>query len=147
MSRSADDDGETPLHAAGGAEVASLLAGAAGGVNAASGAGETPIFNAVRRGDAELVARLLELGADADATAGGAAGAAGAAGGGVTPLRLAVVSESAEVARLLLDAGADPNGGGPDAPDGDRPLDLTSDLEMVGLLLSAGARPGGRTDP
>ncbi len=53
-----------------------------------------------------------------------------------------MVGESAEVARALLDAGADPDGGR-GAREGERPIDLAADLEMVGLLLGAGAAPGG----
>ncbi len=46
------------------------------------------------------------------------------------------------MARALLDAGADPDGGR-GAREGERPIDLAADLEMVGLLLGAGAAPGG----
>ncbi len=124
-----DEDGETAMHTAGSRQVAEALWKKGAVMDVKSIGGETPLFNAVRRCDEEAVSFLLSHGSDPNAVSVA----------GACPLGLAVIAESPSVASLLLEAGADANG--PPDRDGDRPLDLAADVEMVGLLLSAGASP------
>ncbi|MEN6343702.1 MAG: ankyrin repeat domain-containing protein [Armatimonadia bacterium] len=59
-----DDEGTTPLHAAGSAEVLHLLLEAGAAANAVNNRGQTPLHWAVLRGKLEVVRGLLAAGAD-----------------------------------------------------------------------------------
>jgi ankyrin repeat protein len=91
----------------------------------------------------EMVSRLIELGADVNAT--------NSAQYGRTPLLTAVTSEAAgaEMLRLLLDRGADPNIG---MTEGERPLDWAiykGDRAKIEVLEQRGATRGNgpRSEP
>ncbi len=64
------------------------------------GSRETPLLWAVRRGDAELVAKCLDRGADPNAAS---------SNGFWSPLGEAASANLVEIAKALLDHGADPN--------------------------------------
>lgn len=91
--------------------------------------GNTPLVNAARFGDTELVRRLLAAGADIDK----------ANDAGITPLQMALVSRRYEVAELLIARDADVDK--PDAMDFS-PLARAAqarDVVAIRLLLRAGA--------
>ena len=93
-------------------------------------AGDTPLHLAVRRGDRDLIARLLDEGADVHARNKD----------GVTPLHVAIWKHDRRVVRMLLDRGADANAKrvGGAAP----PLHSaiwTGDRDIVEMLLDGGA--------
>jgi ankyrin repeat protein len=110
--------------------------------------GLSPLLFAAREGCAECVAALLEGGADADFTNPD----------NVTPLFIAIDNGHMDAARVLIEAGANvnkwdwwgrtplfaavdqnaiPSGGRADR----RSADATLPIEIVGLLLDAGANP------
>lgn len=110
--------------------------------------GLTPLLFAAREGCLECVRALLEAGANPDLSDPK----------GVTPLFLAIDNLHFDTAKLLIEAGANPNkwdwwgrtplysavdvntlphGGRPDRPS----TDATSGLEIIELLLEAGANP------
>jgi ankyrin repeat protein len=110
--------------------------------------GFTPLIYAAREGCLACARTLIEAGADLDM----------ADPEEVSPLLLAIQNAHYDTARLLLEGGADPDkwswygesplyaavdlntiptGGRPDRPS----LDDTSSLEMIALLLEAGANP------
>lgn len=94
----------------------------------------TPLLAAVTRGDAPMVARLLERGAAVDGRCGCDAGE--------TPLFAAALRGHAEIVRLLLAAGADPNptnAAGQSAKDVAR---LRGHLGVLDHLEGSGARAG-----
>ncbi len=110
--------------------------------------GLTPLLFAAREGCVECARLLVEAGADIDL----------ADPKNVTPLFLAIDNFNFDVAKLLIEAGANPNkwdwlgrtplysavdvntlprGGRPDRPS----VDATSSLEVIAMLLQAGANP------
>lgn len=110
--------------------------------------GLTPLLFAAREGCVECARLLVEAGADVDL----------ADPKNVTPLFLAIDNFNFDVAKLLIEAGANPNkwdwlgrtpiysavdvntlprGGRPDRPS----VDATSSLEIIAMLLGAGANP------
>lgn len=107
-----------------------------GWLNRPDDRGKSPLFHAVTNNRVEIVAFLLEQGADpqfADAT-------------GLTPLHIAVWHGRAEPARLLVERGADIH-----ARDvfGDTPLHTAAmhgRVDMIGWLLSVGADPALTND-
>lgn len=113
--------------------------------------GWTPLLYAARQGCVECVRALIDGGADPDM----------ADPENVTPLLLAIINLHFDVAKLLLERGANPNkwdwrgrtplyaavdmntlpqGGWPDRPS----LDRTTPLELIELLLKAGANPNAQ---
>ena len=104
LSESITEDGFTPLHLAAffGADrdtaVALLEAGADPDEVAPNGSGLRPINSAAAAGNREVVAVLLDRGADVHA----------AQRGGYTALHSAAARGDLELIELLLDAGADP---------------------------------------
>jgi hypothetical protein len=102
----------------------------------------TPLITAVERGDAQMVALLLEEGAQPDAACG--------CNTGESALWTAVVVGRSELVRLLLEAGADPNAR---AAAGNTPLHVAAmrgSGEIAEQLVGHGADPdavdhGGRT--
>jgi len=103
-------------------------------VNAAEADGSTPLLWAAHVNDADLVMRLLKVGAKPNARNQL----------GSTPLQEAAFNANTEAIRALLDAGADPNAAG---ADGQTPLMLvarTSNAAAAELLLDKGANPNGR---
>jgi ankyrin repeat protein len=101
LAPSASDVPESPLAAAAArgdlAAVRKLLDAGTKDVNTPDRDGTPALHWVVRRGDADLVARLLAAGADVDA----------ANREGVTPLQVAIGEGDAKIARRLLEAGAD----------------------------------------
>lgn len=93
---------------------------------AASAPSAEELWHAVARSEDDLVAELLALGADANAT-----------GLKPHPLVMAARRNSLRVMRLLLDARANPNGGGSSADF--VPLSECQSREAVALLVRAGA--------
>ena len=115
--------------------------------------GLTPLHHAVRQGHVEATRTLLAAGADIDRTSGD----------GTTPLLMAAINGQWDLAQFLIEAGADPNRAS-DA--GTTPLyavlerewqprasyahptehqrQQTTHLEMMELLLEAGADPNAR---
>ncbi|HWK53634.1 MAG TPA: ankyrin repeat domain-containing protein [Hyphomicrobiales bacterium] len=96
--------------------------------------GMTALHYAVLNASEELVAALLQAGADASA----------ATRYGVSPLYLAVQNGDAAITKRLLDAGADPN---QEYREGERMLMTaarTGDAATVELLLNAGAQVDAR---
>ena len=97
--------------------------------------GETPLWAAVVARRTDVVAYLLDRGADPSL----------AAAHGMTPLHAAVIRGSEEIARMLLEAGADPgarDGGARTPADW---ADLHGSKELLALLggrAAAVARPG-----
>jgi ankyrin repeat protein len=113
--------------------------------------GFTPLLYAARQGCLECAQALVEAGAKIELTDPD----------GVTPLLSALLSAHFDTAKYLLEQGANPNkwdfwgrtplylavdfntlphGGRPDRPS----LDDTSGLEMIDLLLAAGANPNAQ---
>jgi ankyrin repeat protein len=113
--------------------------------------GFTPLLYAARQGCLECARALVEAGAKIELTDPD----------GVTPLLSALLSAHFDTAKYLLEQGANPNkwdfwgrtplylavdfntlphGGRPDRPS----LDDTSGLEMIDLLLAAGANPNAQ---
>ncbi len=93
-----------------------------------------PLHRAAHAGEAVEVARLLDGGADPDATTRL----------GVTPLALAAGGGHAAAVEVLLTAGADPNRA---SPQGETPLMIaarTGVVDSVGALLRRGARVDAR---
>ncbi|KAJ6785993.1 hypothetical protein PWT90_08899 [Aphanocladium album] len=131
----ADAQGRTPLHLACAegfqqpALVRYLLAQGAN-PSGTTRARETPLFMAIRCGNAEIVEALLESGADHAAQDRM----------GCAPLHEVIESGQVEIARLLLQHGANPSL--PRPLTGETPLHtaiLTGSLEMVKLLVDSGA--------
>lgn len=116
--------------------VRALLEKDPGWLNRPDDRGKSPLFHAVTNNRVEIVAFLLEQGADpqfADAT-------------GLTPLHIAVWHGRAEPAKLLVERGADIH-----ARDvfGDTPLHTAAmhgRVDMVRWLLSIGADPAAAND-
>ena len=110
---------------------------------------ESPLIEAVRRGDARAIETLLEQGVEIDEPAGTIVlwvrnGAANQMSG-ATALLVAINRSKTDIARLLLDRGADPSpvAKGPFL-EGTTPLIIAAmrdDLGMVENLLSRGADP------
>ena len=92
----------------------------------------TALDQASEDGHADLVAMLLDHGADVSGRVNG-----------MSPLLLAVAPGHVEVARMLLDHGADVNAKG---PSGASLLHLTGKPELVKLLLARGADKDARDD-
>ncbi|HEY8521168.1 MAG TPA: ankyrin repeat domain-containing protein [Gammaproteobacteria bacterium] len=113
--------------------------------------GFTPLLYAARQGCVECARILLDAGAAVDMTDPD----------GITPLLMALLNAHFDTAKLLLERGANPNkwdwwgrtplyaavdyntlphGGRPDRPS----TDATTALEMVELLLDAGANPNAQ---
>lgn len=123
----------TALHCAVAAarpELADFLLANGCDASIANDAGETPLFLAIRAGDAAAAAKLAPrtpldaVNADGD-----------------SPLALAVMRSSQELVKLLLASGADPN------PAGRHPLQAARDLglaHIVNLLRLHGAREAVR---
>lgn len=125
--------GDTPLHMARDAAVASVLMQRKADVHAVDESGWTPLHAAAFRGAADVIRALVDGGADANARDpyGNAPlhltfslhhrdclrllaplmseAGINAQGGGSTPLRLASLDGDAGIVKLLLDHGADPN--------------------------------------
>jgi hypothetical protein len=93
--------------------------------------GETPLFEAVRVGDATLVEALLSRGANVNARAHS----------GSTPLLQAVVYARGELTRLLLDRGAAVNAANEDGHTALIDAAMRGNLPLVQLLLARGADP------
>jgi len=95
-----DDSGLTPLHYAGGKEIAEILIAEGADVNAKSdGSGVTPLHFAADRGHTEVVELLITAGADVNAKNTFS----------VTPLHSAASEGHKEVGELLIAEGADVN--------------------------------------
>ena len=96
--------------------------------------GYTPLMNAVRKGDAAEVKKLIAQGVDLNARDNG----------GDTPLHRAFFFKHPDIARLLIDAGADVNARN---NQGMTPLMLAAmfaDAETVRQLLAKGADPNAK---
>ncbi len=111
------------------AGLASLLLGAAPAAPAASPDGTTPLHEAVYRGDAAEVGRLLKAGADP----------AAANVFGATPMMLAAVRGDAAAIRLLLEAGADADSPNDEGQTALMVVARTGAVEAARLLLKRGA--------
>jgi ankyrin repeat protein len=114
------------------AAVRALLGDPAGraAVDASDAGGATALHRAVERGDAELVALLIDAGADPTAVTRYR----------VTPLALAASSGRADIVTRLLDAGADPNEASQEGQTALMSAALGDSAEAVALLTSRGAR-------
>jgi ankyrin repeat protein len=129
-------DGFTPLMAAvrsGSPRRVTLILSEKPDVNAMTDDGREAITIAARYGDAEIVRRLLDAGANALPAAGAE-----------RPLTEAVRGGSPEVVRLLIEHGASPDEPG---VDGKTPLIIAAQIgneEIVRLLLDRGADVNGR---
>jgi ankyrin repeat protein len=102
--------------------------------------GSSALTFAAYRSDSELVAMLLDAGADPDPH-----GHHGRLDVPPSPLLVAALSSDVETARLLLDAGADPN----NSTALFDPLSAAisgQSLDLIELLLAAGANPDGNGD-
>jgi ankyrin repeat protein len=130
----ADDDSDTPLHMAaqnGNAETVKALLDAGANVNAATDDDTTPLHNAAH-GHAKAVTLLLEAGANVNS----------ADKNGSTPLHIAAQNadiETAETVRILLEFKANVNSL---SNDGQTPLykaAVIQDVDIVRILLEAGA--------
>ena len=97
----------------------------------------TDIWIAASQGNLRAAGRLLDAGADVNATYT----AAGIPGSGATPLHIAVLCDQGEMAALLIERGADLNAKAKDKHGG-TPLHWAAALgrlEMAGRLIAAGA--------
>ncbi|KAM3499060.1 hypothetical protein MY10362_007659 [Beauveria mimosiformis] len=131
----ADNQGRTPLHLACADDfqrpdlVRYMLAQGANS-SATTRAKETPLFMAIRCGNAEIVEALLENGADHAAKDRM----------GCAPLHEVIENGRVEIAQLLLQHGANPSL--PRPLTGETPLHtaiLTGSLDMIKLLVDSGA--------
>jgi ankyrin repeat protein len=132
-----DATGQTALHIAlkddSEKALASLLKHPQLDVNAANGAGETPLMLAAIAGRLEVARQLAERGAQINRE-------------GWTPLHYACSGPDNGVARWLLAQGADIDAR---SPNGSTPLMLASGyggLSTAEMLLKAGAQPGLRNE-
>lgn len=130
----AQGDGTTALHWAaytGQTAIAELLLARGADVRATTRLGSlTPLMMAAKNGHAEIVARLLDAGADAGAPNAN----------GTTPLMLAAAAGKADAVTLLLDRGADVNA--KDAAHGQTALIFAAAsgrLDAVRALVARGA--------
>eukprot|EP01113_Clastostelium_recurvatum_P038406 TRINITY_DN5749_c0_g1_i2.p1 TRINITY_DN5749_c0_g1~~TRINITY_DN5749_c0_g1_i2.p1 ORF type:complete len:273 (+),score=49.51 TRINITY_DN5749_c0_g1_i2:149-967(+) len=97
--------------------------------------GWTPLVHACSEGHEDVVAYLLEKGADVRQVIAD----------GSTPLHLAITARHAPISTMLLDHGCDPNMGN---PTGFTPLHLAclvNDPSIITLLIARGARNDART--
>ena len=131
-----DDEGSSHLLRAvtsGDSRLAHLLLDLGADPDAPVGTGgETPLQVAVRQEMSDVVAGLLNAGADPNVSNDR----------GVTPLLQALRSGDRRLTNLLLDAGADPNAA--TASDGDTPLRIAlrdNQRDLAAALLKAGADP------
>lgn len=111
-----------------------LIANKSVDVNGAEADGSTPLLWAAHSNDADLVTRLLKVGAKPNVRNRL----------GSTPLAEAAFNANTEAIKALVDAGADPNAAG---PDGQTPLMLVArsgNVAAAKLLLDKGADPNVR---
>ncbi|ELR18606.1 ankyrin repeat protein [Acanthamoeba castellanii str. Neff] len=92
----------------------------------------TPLHMACRQGSLEQARMLLRHGARVNPATNL---------GGTTPLLLAVISNNTQLVRFLIEAGADVNTDGEEALPPLHSAALEANLEMVDVLLAAGANP------
>jgi hypothetical protein len=114
-----------------------LLLGIAFSTMACTPGAILPLGAAARRGDFDLMRKLLEAGGDPNDTGGGT---------DWPPLLHAVHSHQVEAANLLLDYGANPDGEGPNGYTALMMAAGARDSKMVTLLIDYGADPY-RTGP
>jgi uncharacterized protein len=111
-----------------------MIANKAADVNAAEADGSTPLLWAANLNDADLVARLLQAGANPKVR-----NQLGSA-----PLAEAAFHANTEMIKALLAAGADPNAAGPDGQTPLMTIVRTANLAAAKLLLDKGANPNVR---
>lgn len=92
----------------------------------------TPLHMACRQGSLEQARMLLRHGARVNPATNL---------GGTTPLLLAVISNNTQLVRFLIETGADVNTDGEEALPPLHSAALEANLEMVDVLLAAGANP------
>lgn len=113
-------------------EMIRLLLAAGASIDQVSGSGDWPLSRAAQTGDLSLVQSLLGMGANVNTTSTGA-----------TALHAAVQSDSLDIVRLLIDRGADVQALD---VDGWSALFYVQSVEMIDLMLAAGADPDHRDD-
>lgn len=143
-----DDDCQTPLMAAGNADkfgFARFLLANKADINFACRNGKTALIDAIREGRPETAKFLLEAGANADGKRFGF---------GETALMLAAERGFAEVVEMLIAKGAAVNARNDTtqaaldyAVSSNFDIDQNKRVEIVNLLLKAGANPNGQTAP
>jgi ankyrin repeat protein len=119
-------------------EGASRIAADPGQVRSWSADGFTPLHLAAFFGNASMVARLIEAGADVNAEARN--------GSRLRPIHSAAAGRCLEISRRLLDAGADPNVA---QQGGFTPLHAAAqhgDVALIDLLLQCGADTAARSE-
>jgi uncharacterized protein len=102
--------------------------------------GNTPLINAVNKGDAENAKKLIDAGSDVNA----------ASSTGVTPLMNAAGMGNKDIVQMLIDKGADVNAKTTSGYNALMSASLNGQEEIVRLLVARGADPkmkdlGGRT--
>lgn len=137
-----DDDGESALvHAIRNAdERTALVIAAKADPNLRDRLGNAPLHLALKRKKQKVFEYLLERGADVNIPGNG-----GRYEEGQTVLYLAAARDDAELAKRLLKLGADPNKADDrgSLPLAEAVLSINSDLEVVKLLVEAGADVNG----
>ncbi|MDQ7826852.1 MAG: ankyrin repeat domain-containing protein [Candidatus Eremiobacteraeota bacterium] len=123
--------GETALHLARTCSIARLLIEKGASINARSVKGETPLFEALRYGQRDMVELLIKRGADVNARNAR----------GSTPLHRAARMGSGELAELLLRYRAEVN---MRDCEGRTPLHLVESREMAALLIAYRAEVNAR---
>jgi len=118
---------DRPVHFARSISAFELLLAAGCDLNVVSGQGSWPLHDAAESGNTDLVAYLLEHGAQVDLTSTGA-----------TALHAAAHPDNLATITTLLDAGADPNARD---VDGCTPLFSAQSPEVAKLLLDRGGDP------
>ena len=114
-------------------DVALALIQAGARLNSVDHSGDTPLLNAIDRGNRAVVRVLLRAGADPNLAHEDA--------GGRTPLLSAVEAGRRRIVKLLLNAGASPNVAD---EEGTTPLMMVEDVEIAQALLARGAQRGAR---